>query len=92
MCIREYKGIYRGAFALVISYLEATTLNSNSREDLKSHVSKYLNDNGILADFTKAPHSGIVTRIVRAGESVYFDNKSMDEALARLSRGLKIYL
>lgn len=92
MCLTNYKGIIRGAFALAISYLENTTLDKCDRGIRENMIAKYLQDNGVIANFDEPQNKAMVTKIVRAGESVYFDNESMDSALATLSRGLHLKL
>lgn len=92
MCLKVYKGIYRGAFALAVSYLEATEVTNSTHEDLRRIVSTYLNDNGVNVDFSKPPHRSIITIIVRAGWDTYKNQMTMDEALEYLSRRLEIPL
>lgn len=90
MCLQVYKGIYRGAYALVVSYLEAT--KEIIVADLREMVYTYLNDNGINVDFRQIQHQLVGDVIVRAGIETYRNRMTMDEALSYLSDKLEIIL
>lgn len=90
MCLKVYKGIYRGAYALVVSYLEAT--KEIIVADLREMVYTYLNDNGINVDFRQTQHQLVGIVIVRAGIETYRNRMTMDEALSYLSDKLEIIL
>lgn len=92
MCLKVYKGIYRGAFALVVSYLEVEEFSDETHAKIRSMVGKYLNDNGVNVDFSREPHRFIVTMIIKAGWSVCNNYSTMDEALEELSRSLELPL
>lgn len=90
MCLKVYKGIYRGAYALVVSYLEATKEIIIS--DLREMVYKYINDNGINVDFRQIQHQLVGDAIVRAGIETYRNKMTTDEAIAYLSDKLELIL
>lgn len=90
MCLKKYKNTIKGAFALVISYLEVAEYNSNTRRNLIEMVTTYLKDNGISLEI--GDNALVTIKIVRAGESVVLRNHSMDGALNRLSMSLRMGL
>ena len=90
MCFKRYKNTIRGAFALVISYLEVAEYNSNTRRTLIEMVTKYLKDNDIALD--TGDNALVPIKIVRAGEGVVLKNHSMDGTLKRLSISLRVDL
>ena len=90
MCLKRYKNTIRGAFALVISYLEVAEYNSNTRRTLIEVVTKYLKDNHISLEI--GDNALVPIKIVRAGESVVLRNRSMDVALRILSLSLRLEL
>lgn len=92
MCLNRYKNLIRGAFALAVSYLEVTTVTPDTRDLLKDIIATYLRENEVGFDFDAPQNKDLVIKIVTAGESVRFDNESMDSALERLSRGIKLNL
>ena len=90
MCIRKYKSLYRGAFALAISLLEVKA--EKTRESIMGSIASYLNVNNFEVDFNQPIHRAVIEEIMKAGEDVYYQNKSMDKSLESLSRGLFIDL
>lgn len=92
MSFMSYKGLIRGAFALTVSFLEKSTY-VYSRVELENLVQQYLKDNGLdISKFKDPRNRDYLKIIVQSGESVFYNNKSMDEALKDLGEKLTLYL
>lgn len=90
MCFNKYKSIIKGAFALVISYLNVVGADENSRRKSIEMVTEYLADNGVCLDLVDSALLPI--KIVRAGYEVVAKNRSMEQALIILSVSTKLNL
>lgn len=92
MCLKNYKGLLRGALALAVSLITVKVKTTYLHQEVRSAVVTYLSDNGLPLDFSQPPNRGVITKIMWCAEDVVFRDKSMDDAIDRLSRGLKINL
>lgn len=96
MRLNELKGITRASLCLAIGYLELKPVDLSNKEQLEKCekiVANYLNENGLKFDFSEDTKSYIVVRrTVLIARRFIANNLTMDEALSKLGKALRIQL
>lgn len=92
MSIEMYKGLLRNALVLGVKYLHMNRGVVGSYDKCHAIVKNYLEQNGFNFKCTNYAENTVVRRIVLVAEDMVYDDLSLEDAIPKLSKYLRIEL